>query len=86
MRTVNFLQAGRRLNDDVICLYSNQRAAAKSSTIFHENDYSTVLKLPTYIMKENFRYNAKVGRYDNFTRLKYGDVKKWTTELNHKTY
>jgi hypothetical protein len=79
MITVNFLQAGRRSEDDVIHLYSSQRGAFKNDTIFHNNDYSTVLRIPRWVMRENFKYEAKSGCYVNLTGITYKNLRKLVT-------
>jgi hypothetical protein len=84
-RTVTFLQAGKRLGSEKVFLMTDHRtmarAMARTHTIFHQNRYSTILKIPVDVFRANFRYEPQSGIYR--TSLTYADVARYTTVLDH---
>jgi hypothetical protein len=65
MKNVLFELAGfQNLKHDVF-LQSRHRKYKENTTIFHNNDKHTVLKMPYSFFKDNFKYCSKTGTYKN---------------------
>jgi hypothetical protein len=73
---VQFEVAGKRNDDDIIFLTYSHRVYKTQSTVFHRNDYHTVLRMNDVVFKKNFRYNRLSGVYKNLTNITWGEIKK----------
>lgn len=80
MTTVNFLIAGQWHDLDNVHLTTRDRRNA-TGTIFHNNKYSSVYRIPVEFFKEHFKYERKTNIYR--TTLKYGDIKQFREVLTH---
>lgn len=79
---VNFLKAGTYPDYEQVIFFSAHRQAAKRKTIFHNNDKSSVYRLPNWFFKEYFTYDRSAGIYR--TKLLYKEVKQYLTVIDHR--
>ena len=83
MRTVNFLKAGRfdRPNERAF-LTAHSRQAARGTTVFHRNRYSTIWRIPVDVFSANLKWQAHSGIYR--TDLTYGDLAQYAETIDHE--
>lgn len=74
-----FLIAGKRQDTDQIFLTS--KSVYKGGTIFHNNNFSTLIKLPLDFYKKYFTFDRSTNIYR--TKLKFQDIKRFCTIINH---
>ena len=71
-----FELAGYRPDNDKVFLLSHHRKYADSTTIFHRNDYHTIVRMSKDVLKKNFKYERSTGIYRNLTGITWGMLKK----------
>lgn len=82
MRTVIFCLAGKREKPHhPVILFSKQREYRQKFTIFHRNDFSTILEIPIDFFKKHFAYDRWAGIYR--TSLTWKDVEKFCCFREH---
>lgn len=74
-----FLVAGRRTVDSKLFLTSEHTYSG--GTVFHNNAYSTIIKLPMAFYREHFVYNRSSCVYRN--KLSYADIQEFVEEVKH---
>jgi hypothetical protein len=89
--STNFLLAGDRTRlssqNDTVFLQSSHRVKKdpKLVTLYHRNDYSTVLRFPNKFFKENFHFERASSIYH--TKLTWKDIPSRYIEVwNHIKY
>lgn len=76
--TVIFDIAGCRKESDVVFITCRHRRRVYSSTItiYHRNDYHTVVRIKRSIMTVNFLYEADTGIYRNIHNITWDELRK----------
>jgi len=72
---VRFELAGKRKNNEEVFLMPMHRKYKIERTIWHKNDYHTVLEIPKEVYKKNFKYNPSTGLYENLTGITWKEMK-----------
>jgi len=73
---IQFEIAGKRKDNEIVFLMSNQRVYKQRATIFHRNDFHTIIKIDNKIFKKLFKYERFSGIYKNMTGIKWEEFKK----------
>ena len=75
MKTYNFEIAGNRIGEMFNTLYARNRTKKALTTVFHRNDFHTVIKVPKDDFLAMFRYDrfrnawiADFGKYYNLDK------------------
>lgn len=80
MRKVIFEKAGDYAgsyhNPEYVFLTSGCRSYKLRHTIFHRNDYHSVIRIPVDVFRANFRYEAHSGVYRNLNKITWEELKK----------
>jgi len=82
--TVQFELAGKRDAGSVVFLTSNHRVYKAQSTIFHRNDYHTIVKMSVDVFKANFKYDRLSGIYRNLANITWNALGKITFVCSFK--
>jgi len=77
----HFLLAGTYQDSDRVYLTASHRQAAKGGTVFHRNDYSTLLDIPNEFYKEHFAFNRSTFIYE--TTLRWKDVRQYCEVITY---
>jgi hypothetical protein len=72
MKKVFFKVAGDRIGTPYPVLLTNRHRCNLNSSVFHNNNYTTVLKLPLDYFKRHFKYEKQSGIYMN--NLSWNDI------------
>ena len=73
MKRVRFEIAGRIDNLDAAPFLTSRNRRKKSGmTIFHRNEYTTIIMIPDWTLKKYFKYNRYSGVY--FTNLTWREL------------
>lgn len=85
MANVIFEKAGKLNDKEDVFLMSRQRKYKHDQTIFHNNDYHTLVTIPLLFFKQHFKYDHKTRTYKN--NLKWSELKdKGFTSTYHLSY
>ena len=76
MKKIRFELAGKRRKSEQVFLMSDHRKHKINKTIFHRNDYHTVVIIPHDVFKENFSFNRSTYIYDNLTGITWHELEK----------
>ena len=76
---VRFDLAGRRKDHEKVFLMSDHRSYQEPTTLFHRNDYHTVVKMTKAVFKTNFKYEASSGIYRNLTDITWEKLREVAT-------
>lgn len=70
--------AGNRVKRENECVFmtSENRIYKVHRTIFHRNDYHTILCISDSEFKKHFKYNISTGIYDNLTSITWSEISK----------
>ena len=70
--------AGNQLkrNNERVFMTSENRIYKVPRTIFHRNDYHTILRISDNEFKKHFKYNISTGIYDNLKGITWGEIVK----------
>lgn len=79
MKEKMFLVAGRRKLTDKVFLQSKN--VFNGGTIFHRNDFSTLIRLPWPFYRKHFIFERSTGIYR--TELTYGEIQQFITVVPH---
>lgn len=71
-----FELAGKRKDNEPVFLMSLHRTYKANQTIFHHNNYHTVVHIPNNVFKEHFKYNHSSGIYVNLTGMVWAELRR----------
>ena len=74
--TVQFELAGKRSGVGTVFLTSDHRVYKPQTTVFHRNDYHTIVKMSMDVFKTNFKYDRLSGIYTNLTNITWDALDK----------
>lgn len=78
---ISFLKAGTYQDYENVIFFSKHRQAAKLKGVYHNNDKTSIYKIPKDFYKTHFTFNSKTGFYEN--SLTYKDIKQFLTIIDH---
>lgn len=79
---VYFLKAGTYQDYEGVIFFSKHRQDAVRSGVYHNNDKTSIYKIPKGFYKTHFTFNRKTGFYEN--SLMYKDIKQFLTVIDHR--
>ena len=85
MSRVQFLKAGKHPSNERVFFTTNSRQAAKGTTVFHRNRYSSIWSIPRDFFRAHFTYCPQSGIYRNV--LTYADIEQFLVDvIDHEPY
>lgn len=71
---IRFDLAGVRKHTDRVFLTTEHRSHKEPTTLFHRNDYHTVLKMTKEVFNTYFKFNPSTYIYDNLTGITWQEL------------